>query len=146
MRFPCKRSVIHFCTSSLSKASRRRVIWSSTNAFIGYIIRALTAASRFSLGRCIAEDAKYPGVPCSAPCGNSNISCISNGLPSFAFHHRFGVYATGCFHSFSASWIMLASIGSKNDSVLPEPVPEVITHFFPSNALRNISAWCWYIG
>ena len=80
-------------------AFRRRDIWSSTSALVGYNTRARTAAGRVSV-----ERSEIPGA---------------QAAPS---HH---VFAVGCLAQPTLSETRRSRIGSRKASVLPEPVPDV---------------------
>src|SRR5674476_1652184 len=93
-------------------------IWSSTRAFVGYRTTVRRAAS--------LEDGRA-GSHLSGLCDHHSLT--GSGRPQFR-----------------ASIISRARTGSRNASVLPEPVPDVTTGFTSlgpvESAARNDSAWC----
>ena len=118
-------------TSLESNASLSLAIWSSTSAFIGYRTNALTAAGRESPSLCFGEYLVFPLLPNGSP---------TNQSPWFDAGPQL-----------MASLNISANKGKRNDSVFPEPVPEVITVFLylrefpassiPAKAFSNMPIW-----
>ena len=123
--------------SSESSARRSLVSWSSTRAFIGYRIRARTAAGLVSCPLCATRK------DCAIrPAPFLHEACQSS------FDHQSSTWGK---RAFEASQLRLseardAKRGSRKASVLPEPVPAVTTAFWPATACCNMDTWCVYRG
>src|SRR4051794_5000239 len=126
-----------------SESSARRILasWSSTNAFIGYKINARTAGGRPAVSprRC-GTNGDALGFFAPGLFGTS--SQVAYGVPLGLCHHRRLRYPGPGAGQRMASLARAANTGNRNDSVLPEPVPDVTMPGLPlSTPLRSISAW-----